>query len=121
MARICWDWCTLPHEHNFEASRTVAGRATTDFLPQKERDAFFTQTGVPVKTYSDIKKHYAATGQRSLERGEHGDVVRKQLKEWVDGGSQGPCPVEERPNLSSLRKPVDIRQLYWDIRNRGTK
>ena len=87
-----------------------------DYLPKKERDLVYEQTGVRVERRSDMRRKLSERGQRVLERGEPGDRMRRDLSEWVRSG--GEASGAQAPSMQDYissrprQNPVDIRPIW---------
>lgn len=93
--------------------------AVTPFLHADELRKLETQTGEKFRDYDDYKRWCQKTGSRSLEKGEDGDRFRRELKEWMRSGQDGPAPERKIDWAKATgRKPVDIHELYRRMRNR---
>lgn len=109
----CWDWCTKDHEHSFD-SNDSSFFVRPDYLPKKERDLIYEQSGVRVDSRSDMDKKLV--GKRILERGEPGDRMRRDVQEWQrSGGEQSGVPAPRMTDYMprpSVKNPVDIRRVF---------
>ena len=92
----------------------------TPHLSIEEQKSLSLQAGRQITDKDDLKRYHAEAGTRTMEAGEHGDRMRKDMKEWVAaGGSSSGTPLPEscRPERP-VANPVDIRQIYEEIRRR---
>lgn len=87
-------------------------------LTEREKKSLSKQLGEPVEDANHAKRIMREKGLRLMERGEKAWEQGDALEAWVDNGSTGECPVGD-PSWKSSRAPVDIMDIYRNIRSRN--
>lgn len=89
-------------------------------LTPEERERIYLQTGVHVEDYAHFKRVQKERGWRDIEKGEPGDLHRKAILDWVNGGERGAPPV---PHTSLGPPPpppkVDMQRLKYELIRSG--
>jgi hypothetical protein len=113
----------------WEFDRPADDRPVDEFMPASntyrlsadEKKRVFEQTGVHVEDYAHMKRVYRERGWRDVEKGEVGDVMRREIIEWARGGSKGPCPAGRNslddPGFKS--GPPNMEAYKADLKRRG--
>lgn len=100
-----------------ESGPIEAPVSNTYRLSPGERERIYLQTGVRVEDYAHYKRVQRERGWRDVEKGEPGDIVRKEVVEWVDAGAKGECPAGRNSVGEAPRRRVDMRELRYKVRN----
>lgn len=111
-----WEVDTRP-PRGFSASVGVI----TPHLSAREAKLVSEQAGVGIRDRDDMNRVFKAKGFRTLEKGEHGDIVRRDLKEWkrMGGARAGiPLPPSCQPPKSA-GSPLDAQAIYRQIVSQG--
>ena len=119
--RICWEWCTLKHEHTYGEGTVQVQKL--HMSPEQKR-IFYLQTGKRVETREECEKVFKKTGLRPAEKGEDCAERLDALKEHAVTGR----PLEEKHTLAGMdlwgefdrrkRQPFDMEARYHYHRQR---